>query len=50
MIYGTKKALGSHLGTDRAEGNFKIYLDDTLVVSYPRSGKCAWDPSILGMR
>jgi hypothetical protein len=38
MIYGIKTVLGYFLGTDRAERNFKVYPDDTFVVSYPRSG------------
>ena len=38
MIYGIKTVLGYFLGTDRAERNFKVYADDTFVVSYPRSG------------
>jgi hypothetical protein len=38
MIYGIKTVLGYFLGTDRAERNFKIYPNDTFVVSYPRSG------------
>jgi sulfotransferase family protein len=38
MIYGIKKVLGYFLGTDQAERNFKVYPDDTFVVSYPRSG------------
>ena len=38
MIYGIKKVLGYFLGTDRAERNFRVYPDDTFVVSYPRSG------------
>jgi hypothetical protein len=38
MIYGLKTVLGYILGTDKAERNFKVYPDDTFVVSYPRSG------------
>jgi hypothetical protein len=38
MIYGFKTVLGYLLGTDKAERNFKVYPDDTFVVSYPRSG------------
>jgi len=38
MIYGIKTVLGYCLGTDRAERNFRVYPDDTFVVSYPRSG------------
>ena len=38
MIYGIKTVLGYFLGTDKAERNFKVYPDDTFVVSYPRSG------------
>lgn len=38
MIYGIKTVLSYFLGTDRAERNFKVYPDDTFVVSYPRSG------------
>jgi hypothetical protein len=38
MIYGIKTVLGYFLGTDRAERNFRVYPDDTFVVSYPRSG------------
>jgi hypothetical protein len=38
MIYGFKMVLGYLLGTDKAERNFKVYPDDTFVVSYPRSG------------
>ena len=38
MIYGIKKVFGYFLGTDRAERNFRVYPDDTFVVSYPRSG------------
>lgn len=38
MIYGIKTVLGYFLGTDRAERNFKVFPDDTFVVSYPRSG------------
>lgn len=38
MMYGLKTVLGYILGTDRAERNFKVYPDDTFVVSYPRSG------------
>jgi len=38
MIYGLKTVLGYILGTDKAERNFRVYPDDTFVVSYPRSG------------
>jgi hypothetical protein len=38
MLYGIKTAITYLLGTDRAERNFAVYLDDTFVVSYPRSG------------
>lgn len=38
MIYGVRVVLKYLLGTDKAERNFALYSDDTLVVSYPRSG------------
>jgi len=38
MIYGVKVVLKYILGTDKAERNFRIYPDDTFLVSYPRSG------------
>jgi hypothetical protein len=38
MIYGLKTVLGYVFGFDKAERNFKVYPDDTFVVSYPRSG------------
>jgi hypothetical protein len=38
MIYGIRTIVGYILGTDKAERNFKVYADDTFVVSYPRSG------------
>jgi len=38
MIYGLKTVVGYILGTDKAERNFRVYPDDTFVVSYPRSG------------
>lgn len=38
MIYGLKVAITYLLGTDKAERNFRVYPDDTFLVSYPRSG------------
>ncbi len=38
MIYGIKVVLKYLLGTDKAERNFRVYRDDTFLVSYPRSG------------
>jgi hypothetical protein len=38
MIYGIKVVAKSLLGLDRAERNFGIFPDDTMIVSYPRSG------------
>jgi hypothetical protein len=38
MIYGIKVVLKYLLGTDKAGRNFKVFSDDTFVVSYPRSG------------
>jgi hypothetical protein len=38
MIYGLKVAITYFLGTDKAERNFRVYPDDTFLVSYPRSG------------
>jgi hypothetical protein len=38
MIYGIKVVLKYLLGTDKADRNFRVYRDDTFVVSYPRSG------------
>ncbi len=38
MIYGIKVILKYLLETDQAGRNFAVYPDDTLIVSYPRSG------------
>jgi len=38
MIYGVKVVLKYLLGRDQALRNFAVYPDDTMVVSYPRSG------------
>ena len=38
MIYGIKVAVKYLLGIDKAERNFRVYPDDTFLVSYPRSG------------
>jgi hypothetical protein len=38
MIYGIKVIITYFLGTDKAERNFRVYPDDTFLVSYPRSG------------
>jgi sulfotransferase family protein len=38
MIYGINQVVKYVLGTDRAERNFRVYPDDTFLVSYPRSG------------
>jgi hypothetical protein len=38
MIYGIKTVVKYALGIDVAGRNFAVYLDDTFVVSYPRSG------------
>jgi len=37
-MYGIKVVLKYLLGTDKANRNFRVYRDDTFVVSYPRSG------------
>lgn len=38
MIHGIKTVLTYLLGTDQAGRNFRVYPDDTFVVSYARSG------------
>jgi Sulfotransferase domain len=38
MIYGIKQVVTYLLGTDIAGRKFAVYPDDTLIVSYPRSG------------
>jgi hypothetical protein len=38
MIYGIKEVVTCLLGTDIAGRKFAVYPDDTLLVSYPRSG------------
>lgn len=38
MLYGIKSVLAYATGTDIAGRNFAVYPDDTLLVSYPRSG------------
>jgi hypothetical protein len=38
MIYGIKVVLKYALGRDQALRNFAVFSDDTMVVSYPRSG------------
>jgi hypothetical protein len=38
MIYGIKFVVKYLLGMDKAERNFRVYPDDTFLVSYPRSG------------
>ena len=38
MLYGVKTVAKYLLGTDRADRNFAVYPDDTMIVSYPRSG------------
>jgi len=38
MMYGLKMVLKYLLGTDKADRNFRVYADDTFLVSYPRSG------------
>jgi hypothetical protein len=38
MIWGIKVVVKYLLGTDRADRNFRVFPDDTFVVSYPRSG------------
>lgn len=37
-MYGIKVVLKYILGTDKANRNFRVYRDDTFIVSYPRSG------------
>ena len=38
MIYGIKVVFKYILGLDHAARNFKVFPDDTMIVSYPRSG------------
>jgi len=38
MIYGIKTVAKYLLGTDKAGRNLKVFPDDTMLVSYPRSG------------
>ena len=38
MIYGIKTVAKYLLGTDKAGRNLKLFPDDTMLVSYPRSG------------
>jgi Sulfotransferase domain len=38
MIYGIKTVVKYLLGRDKADRNFRVYPDDTFLVSYPRSG------------
>lgn len=38
MIYGIKTVAKYLLGIDKAGRNFKVFPDDTMLVSYPRSG------------
>jgi len=38
MLYGAKTIAKYLLGTDRADRNFAVFPDDTMIVSYPRSG------------
>ena len=38
MIYGITTVLKYLFGTDHAERNFAVFPDDTMIVSYPRSG------------
>jgi len=38
MLYGIKTVLSYALGTDRAGRGFAVFPDDTMIVSYPRSG------------
>ena len=38
MIYGIKSAIKYLLGRDQAGRNFRVYPDDTFIVSYARSG------------
>ena len=38
MIYGIKSTINYVLGTDQAGRNFRVYPDDTFIVSYARSG------------
>jgi Sulfotransferase domain len=38
MIYGLKVVVKYMLGLDYAARNFKVFPDDTMIVSYPRSG------------
>jgi hypothetical protein len=38
MIYGIKSVARYLLGMDRVERNFSVFPDDTMIVSYPRSG------------
>lgn len=38
MIHGVKTVLGYLLGTDQAGRDFRVYPDDTFILSYTRSG------------
>jgi hypothetical protein len=38
MMYGIKVVAKYLLGKDKADRNFRVYPDDTFLVSYPRSG------------
>jgi Sulfotransferase domain len=38
VIYVLKTAIKVALGIDKAERNFRVFPDDTFIVSYPRSG------------
>src|SRR5215470_19721011 len=38
MMYGIKMVVKYLLGRDKANRNFRVYPDDTFLVSYPRSG------------
>ena len=38
MLYGVKTVAKYLLGIDRADRNFAVYPEDTMIVSYPRSG------------
>ena len=49
MIYGLKFVTKFLLGLDYAARNFAVFPDDTMIVSYPRSGN-TWTRFLIGNR